>query len=146
MKDTNRWMVGAQLAALVIAGLQLTACSKHLDAHKTEHPADVANIAGSELKKVTLTERAVQRLDVKTEQVREQNGQGLVPYSSLIYDPKGNTWVYTSPAARTFVRAKIDIDRIIGDQVLLKSGPAAGTNIATRAVAELYGTEMKVGH
>jgi hypothetical protein len=146
MKDTNRWMVVAQLAALLIAGLPLMACSKHLTAHNTEHPADVQAISGSDLKKVTLTERATQRLDVKTDQVREEGGQRLVPYSSVIYDPKGNTWVYTSPAARTFVREKVEIDRIIGDQVVLKSGPTAGTMIASRAVAELYGTELKVGH
>jgi hypothetical protein len=147
MKYTNRLMVVvAPFAALVLAGLPLTGCSKHLDAHKAEHPAEIQAIPGSEVMKVTLTERAAQRLDVKTDQVRDQNGQRVVPYSSLIYDPKGNTWVYTSPAARTFVRAKIDIDRIVGDQVLLKGGPAAGTNIATRAVAELYGTELKVGH
>jgi len=146
MKDTNRWMVVAQLAALLIAGLQLTACSKPLKAHNPEHPAAVEKIPGSEVMKVTLTERATQRLDVKTEQVREEGGQRLVPYSSLIYDPKGNTWVYTSPAPRTFVREKVEIDRIIGNQVLLKVGPTAGTMIASRAVAELYGTELKVGH
>jgi hypothetical protein len=146
MKDTNRWMVVAQLAALLIAGLAPTACSKPLTAHNPEHPADVQAIAGSDLKKVTLTERASQRLDVKTEQVREEGGQRLVPYSSLIYDPKGVTWVYTSPAARTFVREKVEIDRIIGNQVVLRVGPTAGTTIASRAVAELYGTEMKVGH
>jgi hypothetical protein len=146
MKDTNRWMVVAQLAALLIAVLAMTGCSKPLTAHNTEHPADVQPIAGSDLKKVTLTERASQRLDVKTEQVREEGGQRTVPYSSLIYDPKGITWVYTSPAARTFVREKVEIDRIIGDRVVLKVGPTAGTLIASQAVAEIYGTEMKVGH
>jgi hypothetical protein len=146
MKDTNRWMVVARLAVLLVAGLQLTACSKDAAAKHVEHPADVQAIAGSDLKKVTLTERANQRLDVQTEQVREEGGRRLVPYSSVIYDPKGNTWVYTSPAPRTFVREKVEIDRIIGDQVVLKVGPAAGTLIASRAVAELYGTELKVGH
>lgn len=146
MKDTNRWMVVARLAVLLVAGLQLTACSKDATAKHVEHPADVQAIAGSDLKKVTLTERANQRLDVQTDQVREEGGRRLVPYSSVIYDPKGNTWVYTSPAPRTFVREKVEIDRIIGDQVVLKVGPAAGTLIASRAVAELYGTELKVGH
>ena len=146
MKDTNRWMAVAPLAALLIASLQLTACSKPVTAHKAEHPAEIEKIAGSDLMKVTLTERAAQRLDVKTDQVREEGGQRTVPYSSIIYDPKGVTWVYTSPSARTFVREKVEIDRIIGNQVHLKLGPTPGTLIATRAVAELYGTEMKVGH
>jgi hypothetical protein len=146
MKDTNRWMVTAQLAALVFAGLQLVACGKHVDKHTAEHPAELQNIPGSPLKKVILTERAAQRLDVKTDQVRDQGGQRMVPYSSIIYDPTGKTWVYTNPAPRTFVRESIVVDRITGNQVLLKSGPNAGTAIASQAVAEIYGTELKVGH
>lgn len=142
MKNINRLMV----AGLVIVGLQLTACQKHHEAHHAEHPAEVEAIPGSDVKKVTLTESAVKRLDVRTEQVREQAGKTVVPYSSLIYDPKGQTWVYTSPAPRTYVRQKVDIDKIMGDTVVLNAGPPAGTMIASVAVAELYGTEFKVGH
>jgi len=146
MKLADRWMGAARVAVLVIAGLQMTGCRTHVEALKTEHPAEVQAISGSELKRVTLTERAVQRLDVKTDEVRDRGGQSVVPYSSLIYDPTGHTWVYTSPAPRTFVRQEVEIDRIIGDLVMLKSGPRNGTVIASRAVAELYGAEFKVGH
>jgi hypothetical protein len=142
MKHITRLMV----AALVIAGLQLMACQQKHAAHKVEHPAEVKKIEGSNLSSVTLTEHAMQRLDVKTDQVRQQGGKAVVPYSSLIYDPKGQTWIYTSPAPRTFVRHKVDIDRINGDAVLLNDGPPVGTTIATVAVAEIYGTELKVGH
>jgi len=142
MKNINRLMV----TALVVAGLQLTACQRHHAGHHAEHPAEVEAIPGSDVKKVTLTESAVKRLDVKTEYVREQGGKTVVPYSSLIYDPMGQTWVYTNPSPRTFVRHKVDIDRITGDTVVLNAGPPAGTMIASVAVAELYGTEFKVGH
>ncbi|MCG3156160.1 MAG: hypothetical protein DKINENOH_02775 [bacterium] len=142
MKNLSRLMI----AALLIVGLQITACQRHHAGHHAEHPAEVEAIPGSDVKKVTLTEQAVKRLDVQTETVREQGGKTVVPYSSLIYDPKGETWVYTSPAPRTYVRHKVDIDRITGDTVTLNSGPPAGTTIATVAVAELYGTEFKVGH
>ena len=142
MKHSSHLIV----AALVIGGLQLTACQKHHTAHHAEHPAEVEAIAGSDVKKVTLTESAMKRLDVRTVQVQQMGGQLTVPYSSLIYDPKGQTWVYTSPAPRTFVRHKIEIDRITGESVMLKEGPPTGTTIASVAVAELYGTEFKVGH
>ena len=95
---------------------------------------------------MVLTERAAQRLDVKTEQVRDQGGQRVVPYASIIYDPNGKTWVYTSTAPRTFVREK---SRSTASQVIRcfsRAGPNAGTMIASRAVAEIYGTELKVGH
>jgi outer membrane receptor for ferric coprogen and ferric-rhodotorulic acid len=142
MRYMNRLMV----TALVMAGVQITACQKHASTHKAEHPATIEKIEGSDLSRVILTERAMQRLDVKTDQVRAQGGQMVVPYSSLIYDPKGQTWVYTSPAPRTFIRQKVEIDRITGDSVILNDGPPAGTVVATVAVAEIYGTELKVGH
>jgi hypothetical protein len=134
------------VAALVIAGLQLAACQRQHEAHHVEHPAEITKIEGSVLSRVTLTERAVQRLDLKTDQVREQGGKRVVPYSSLIYDPQGQTWVYTSPQPRTFVRHKIDVDYIKGDIAVLNDGPPVGTVVASVAVAELYGAEFKVGH
>ena len=72
--------------------------------------------------------------------------QRVVPYSSFLYDPDGDTWVYTSPAPRTFVRAPIDVGRIEGDLVYLRDGPPTGTTVASVGVAELYGTEFEVGH
>ena len=148
MKHSIRLMV----AGLVIAGLQLTACQKPASTHHAEHPAEIKKIEGTDLSQVILTERAMQRLDVKTEQVRaatvkrSTSPRNVVPYSSLIYDQKGQTWVYTSPQPRTFVRAKVDVDYIEGDLVVLNDGPPTGTVIATVAVAELYGAEFKVGH
>jgi hypothetical protein len=142
MKQTDRWLT----AGLVMIGLQLTACQKHSSTPQTEHPAEVVKIEGSELSRVTLTEKAIERLDLKTDQVRAQGGKKAVPYSSLIYDPNGQTWVYTNPEPRTFIRHKVDVDKIEGDTALLNDGPPVGTVIASVAVAELYGAEFKVGH
>jgi len=147
-----RYMNRLMIAALVSAGLQLTACQKQHAAHQAEHPAEIEKIDGSELSRVTLTEKAMQRIDLKTDQVREAtvkrstSPRRVVPYSSLIYDTQGQTWVYTSPQARTFVRSKVDIDYIEGDLAVLNDGPPTGTVVASVAVAELYGAEFKVGH
>ena len=142
MKQTDRWLT----AGLIIVALQLTACQEHSSTHQVEHPAEVVRIEGSDLSSVTLTERAIERLDLKTDLVREQGGKKVVPYSSLIYDPQGQTWVYTSPQRRTFVRHKVDVDHIKGDLAVLNDGPPIGTVVASVAVAELYGAEFKVGH
>lgn len=148
MQYINRWLV----AVLIIVGLQITACQKPHSTHQAEHPAEIAKIEGSELSRLTLTEKAMQRLDLKTDHVREVNvkrsasPRRVVPYSSLIYDPQGQTWVYTSPQPRTFVRHKVEIDYIEGDLVVLNDGPPTGTVVASVGVAELYGAEFKVGH
>ncbi len=139
------------MAGLLLTGLPISACSGH-DAHKAhvEHPAEVSKIEGSELSRVTLTEKAMQRIDLQTTAVREQQVNGstrrAVPYSALIYDPSGRTWVYTSPQPRTFVRQQVDVDRIEGDWVLLNDGPAVGSEVASVGVAQLYGSETGVGH
>jgi hypothetical protein len=145
--QTRRWLVVGSFVAL----LPLSACSGHdsHDGHKA-HPAHVEHIDGSELSRVTLTEKAIERIDLQTTTLLEEqtNGskQGVVPYSSIIYDPHGHTWIYTSPEPRTFVRAQVEIDRIEGDRVILKDGPPVGTVVASVGVAELYGTEFEVGH
>lgn len=142
MKHINRLMV----AALVSAGLLITACQREHAAHHAEHPAEVKKIEGSDLSQVILTEKAMQRLDVRTERVRDDGAKKVVPYSSLIYDMNGQTWVYTNPEPRTFVRSKVDVDRINGEVAVLNAGPPSGTLVASVAVAEIYGTEFKVGH
>jgi hypothetical protein len=139
------------LTGMIMSLLPLAACSQHEShAAHAEHPAQVEKIEGSALSRVTLTERAAERIGLETASVREQELDGsmrkVVPYSSLIYDPKGRTWIYTSPQPRTFVRQQVEVDRIDGDWVLLVDGPAAGTEIASVGVAEIYGAETGVGH
>ena len=145
-------LVGLMLSALP---LSLAGCWQR-DARASdtppakEGPAQVTKIEGSELSRVTLSEKAAQRIDLKTVQVREEEVDGatrtVVPYSSLIYDAKGRTWVYTSPQPRTFVRQQVQVDRIDGDSAFLSDGPPAGTEVASVGVAELYGAETGVGH
>lgn len=148
MNDAKRWTAVATIAS----GLALAACGRSPAAHKTEHPAEIVKIEGSDLSRVSLTARAVERIDLRTDQVREVRVAGssaprrVVPYSALIYDPQGVTWVYTSPEPRTFVRHRVDVDHIEGNAAVLKDGPPAGTVIASVGVAELYGAEFKVGH
>src|SRR5687768_2563043 len=68
MRHGNRWLT----AVLIIVGLGLAACSQaSADEDTASHsePAHVEPIAGSELSRVTLTEKASDRLDIQTAQV-----------------------------------------------------------------------------
>ena len=127
-------------------------CQEQAAHAEHEHPATVEHIDGSDISKVTITEPAMKRLDIRTGTVTEEKSpraektQTAVPYSSLIYDPQGKTWIYTSPQDRVFVRQEVEVDFIQGDLVYLAKGPEVGTNVATVGVAELYGTEFAVGH
>jgi hypothetical protein len=136
-----------------MVGLLCAACQKHQVAkHEAEHPVEVKKIEGSDVNRVTMTERAIERLDLKTDRVREQrvarstSPKRVVPHSALIYDPKGETWVYTSPEPRTFVKHKVEVDYVEGDLAVLNDGPPAGTTVVSAAVAQVYGADSGVGH
>jgi hypothetical protein len=70
----------------------------------------------------------------------------IVPYSSVIYDERGDSWLYTNPEPLVFVRFKIAVERVLGDVAVLLDGPPPGTMVVMVGAAELMGVELKVGH
>jgi hypothetical protein len=125
---------------LVLVALQLAACAPKSATTEKINPATLEEIDGSKLKRVILTEKAAERIDLQTVPV----SGNVVPYAAVIYDTEGNTWVYTNPAPLTFVRASIVIDHIDGDQAFLLQGLESDAPIVTVGVAEIYGAETGV--
>ena len=66
----------------------------------------------------------------------------VMPYSALYYDGKGVPWVYIESKPGTYERRRVEIERIVGDDVLLKSGPPVGTSVATVGATFLFGAEV----
>lgn len=142
MQHAERWIV----LVLILAALTASACqdtSEEAAASKNE-PAKVEPVEGTDLNRITLTAEAAERLDIQTAPVRDAEGETVIPYSAVVYEPDGETWTYTSPEPLTFVRHSITIDRIAGDEAFLSDGPQAGTAVVTVGAAELYGTELGV--
>ena len=114
---------------------------------KKDRPATVEVIKGSTVKRVTVTEKASKRLDIHTGEIANDGAHQLsVPYSSIVYDISGGTWVYTMPQPLTYVRQSVEVQTIKGETAFLKSGPVPGTKIVTVGVAEIYGAEKGLGH
>jgi multidrug efflux pump subunit AcrA (membrane-fusion protein) len=67
-----------------------------------------------------------------------------VPYSSLIYDPSGKTYVFTNIRPLTYVEVPITVDHISGDAVYLKTGPKPGARVVSVGAEELYGVQTGV--
>ena len=136
MKYINRWL----LITLVLAGFLLSACGPKESATEKISPSQLEPIEGTDLSKVILTEKAAERIGIKT---APANGTS-VPYSAVIYDIEGNTWIYTNPEPLTFVREQIVIDHIEGDMAILAERLPSDLNVVTVGVPELWGTETGV--
>ena len=138
---------------LIIIVSLIIACQQNSEKHEKNAPARVEHIEGSELSRVILTEKAIERLDLTTASVYERiitqsppQMRKVVPYSAIIYDKHGNTWVYTSPEQRVYIRHQIIIDVIHGKEAFLLDGPPVGVTVVKVGAAELYGVEFGIGH
>lgn len=119
-------------------------------------PLTVQPIEGSDLHRVILSARAAERLGIVTAPAGAADaaaarlagagtpGARTVPYSAVLYDGHGDTWVYTNPESLVFVRQRVSVARIDGDRVILTDGPPAGSTIVTVGGAELLAAEF--GH
>jgi len=134
---------------LLIAGLSLTGCKQTSEAVADEEsgPAKVEHLDGAEPSRVTLTEEAAKRIDLQTAEVRTIviNGaqRTVIPYAAILYDTEGNTWVYTSAEPLVFMRHRVVVDYIEGEQAVLSDGPVAGTAVVTVGATELNGAELE---
>ena len=139
------------LGGVLVASLALLGSAEGgTEASSHEAPAKVEHVEGSDAARITLTEQAGRRIDVRTDAVNgnpaARSGPTVVPYSALLYDADGGTWVYTSPEPMVFERTPVTVDKIRGSRVFLTSGPPPGSDVVTVGATELWGAEFGVGH
>ena len=139
------------LGILVVGGLAcgaVAACGEVPEAPAATgvEAATLEEVEGQEVSRITLTEKAAERLGLTTGTVAGRDGGLQVPYSALIYDASGGTWIYTNPEPLVFVRASVAVERIEPPTVKLTSGPQPGTKIVTVGAAELLGAELDTAH
>jgi hypothetical protein len=133
--------------AITIAGLLLGACAENAaeEAPETHLAATVREIKGGNLKQVTLSAAARDRVGLTTAPITGAPGAEVVPYGAVLYDGHGKTWVYVEPTPLSYQRKSIRIQDITGDRVTISDGPAVGTPVVTRGAAELFGAEDEIG-
>jgi len=129
----------AAFLSLFIAG-----CAQVPEAAPLADPAVLAEVPGTDLHRITLTEHAVERLGLKTDATATdpQTHKLTVAYLAILYDSAGKTWVYTNPEPLVYVRAPITVQRINGDVAQLTDGPPPGTTVVTTGAEELFGAEF----
>jgi hypothetical protein len=90
--------------------------------------------------------RVGQRARVELALAASQGTRKLVPYSAIVYDPKGGAWVFVNLKPLTYLRRPVKIDYIDGDVAVLADGPAVGTPVVLSGAMEIFGAESGVGH
>jgi hypothetical protein len=131
--------LAASVAALAVITLGASGCSEvTVESAGEDQPA-----------RLTVSERAEQRLGLRTEPVRPISGQAngateAISYSAVIYDADGKSWAFSAPSPRTYIRVPIVISSITGKTVQLKSGPPVGTQVVVVGAPELVGAEAGI--
>ena len=144
MPRTDRWILVFVTSLTLLVGA--CAQSAEHEAANDERLAHLEDIAGSDVKRITMSEDAVERIGVQTVPVAAADGGRIkVPSATLLYDQTGRTWVFTEPEHDVFVREEVKIIGTNGEDTILSTGPTADTPVVTVGVAELYGTELGVG-
>ena len=132
--------------ALLVVGIALPGCTEVESATVEGYePAKLQEIEGSELKRVEFTREGAARTDVRTAPVQRSNGGLVVPYTALIYDGDGKSYVYVADEPLSFMRTDVVVDHIEGGRALLRNGPPVGSQVVTTGAAEVHGAELEIG-
>ena len=88
--------------------------------------------------------RPGERVAVELPLVTEQRSL-VVPWSAVIFDVNGGTWVMENTTGRTFARRRVEVSFVKDGMAVLKSGPNEGAKVVTRGAEELFGAETGLG-
>jgi hypothetical protein len=129
---------------VVAAVAMLAGCGpSSTSAGKEVPPAKVERI-GSNLS-VVLTPLGAQRVGLQTAAATVAGKQTIVPVQALLYEPNGQTAVYTKTGALDYTIQFITVAAINGNQVVVSSGLAPGTVVVTQGAEELLGVQNGIG-
>jgi hypothetical protein len=138
----------ACIAVAVTGCLSMSGCSQAGTEKKASGPKPVTmqKTAGQPTK-LTLTDRAVERLGLQTSPVRpatlKRGGAAgmAIPFTALLFDKKGQAAAYLVLGPRVYARSPVVVDHYAGDVAVLRSGPPVGASVVTTGSAELSGAE-----
>ena len=69
----------------------------------------------------------------------------VVPWSGILHDTTGGTWVYVNTAPQQYSRRRVEVHRVVNSMAVLAHGPAVGSKVVTAGAAEIFGTEFGTG-
>jgi hypothetical protein len=77
--------------------------------------------------------------------LRGEEERLVVPWAAILHDIHGGTWVYENTAPHVFVRRRVQVERVTGNEATLATGPKPDAKVVTDGAAEIFGTEFGAG-
>ena len=81
-------------------------------------------------------------VSIPKKSIRESVG---VPFSSIVYDMYGGSWLYAKISPHTFSRKRVEISHVIENVAVLTRGVTVGEEVVVSGAAEIFGTEFGSG-
>lgn len=145
-KSLRRLPAAAAICAALLFSLPACAQPTAVAGSPAEAAAKVEKNTTTGIARISLSQRAIERLELRTEPVTQGPGAGvMIPYAALLYQADGKTWVYTNPEPRVYERQPVTVIKVEAGVVTASSGPAVGTQVVTVGGAELFGAEFNTG-
>jgi cobalt-zinc-cadmium efflux system membrane fusion protein len=135
------WMVPAPPTANPLAGtVDLFFSTLNVDPSDGRWKA-VASLAGFSLAPFAGTPLSPGQRVAVALALRDPADALTVPWSAVVYDYFGGTWVYVKTARQTYSRQRVLVRHVMGDTAVLDDGPAVGKEVVATGAAELFGAE-----
>lgn len=90
--------------------------------------------------------RPAERVSISLNTVNKQQKMLTIPWSAVVFDIHGGSWVYTQKSNTLFERKRVFFDHINGGNAVMSEGPAEGSKIVVSGALELFGVETGFAH
>ncbi|ATG89729.1 membrane fusion protein MtrC [Methylomonas koyamae] len=136
--------VKAQVGGLTNSSENATRLAVPVAAPPSANPAAATVDLFYEVKNSDASLRPGQRVGVSIP-LRSEDENLVVPWSALVYDVNGGSWIYQALQANVYQRRRVQVLRVVDDQAAVTGDIVAGIEVVSMGVAELFGTEFGVG-
>lgn len=90
--------------------------------------------------------KPAQRVSVTLNTVEKSSKALTIPWSAIVFDVYGGSWVYTQKTKNTYERNRVFLNHVSDIKAVLSEGPAEGSHIVVNGALELFGVETGFTH
>jgi len=90
--------------------------------------------------------RPMQRVTVSLNTQNQSTHALTLPWSAVVFDIYGGSWVYTQKSKYIYERKRIFLDYVSGHQAIISEGPPEGSMVVVNGALELFGVETGFAH